>query len=267
MDTARLNAKTAGYEQGTGLRERIALITGAGSGIGLALVDQLLMDEDCSVVFAASRRPELSAALRERASEDPRLQPLKMDITSKDSIRAAIDTVRRCDRVDLVINTAGVLHTPGGMRPEKRLTDIDFDDVMLAFDVNALGTMRLAVELEPLLRASDAPRFATLSARIGSISDNQLGGWYSYRATKAALNMLMRTLAIEWERTMPQLVCAALHPGTVSTALSAPYASNKRKRQIFTPAEAAGNLLGVLDNLEPEHNGGFYAWDGSEVPW
>jgi len=267
MEIQNFYSTTQGHAEGTGLHERIALVTGAGSGIGLAIVDQLLLDEDCSVVFAACRHPERSAALRERASEDPRLQPLQLDITNKDSMRAAVATIRSCDRVDLVINTAGVLHTPGGMRPEKRLADIDFDDVMLAFDVNALGMMRLAVELEPLLSASRAPRFITLSARVGSIGDNQLGGWYSYRASKAALNMLLRTLSIEWARTMPQVVCAALHPGTVSTALSAPYTTTRRSQRVFTPGEAAENLLNVLDNLGPEDNGGFYAWDGSQVPW
>jgi NAD(P)-dependent dehydrogenase (short-subunit alcohol dehydrogenase family) len=153
------------------------------------------------------------------------------------------------------------------MRPEKRLKDVDFDDLLLSFDVNALGMMRLATELEPLLRASRAPRFVTLSARVGSIADNRLGGWYAYRASKAALNMLLRTLSIEWSRSMPKLICVALHPGTVSTALSAPYVATNRTRRLFTPAEAAENLLGVIEELEPEDSGGFYAWDGKEVPW
>ena len=123
------------------------------------------------------------------------------------------------------------------------------------------------MELEPLLKASRTPRFVSLSARVGSIGDNRLGGWYAYRASKAALNMLLKTLAIEWRRSMPTLVCAALHPGTVATALSDPFVSGRNVRQLFTPKESAGHLLNVLNDLTPDDSGGFYAWDGQEIPW
>lgn len=267
IEPDHVNSAVRGVQNGEGLHDRVALVTGASGGIGLALVDQLLAAGDCSVVFAACRRPELSPALLERMEENPRLQLLTLDVTDSDSVRAAVSTISLCERVDLVINTAGVLHTADGMRPEKRLKDINFDDLMLAYDVNALGMMRLATELEPLLRASRSPRFVTLSARVGSIADNRLGGWYSYRASKAALNMLLRTLSIEWARTMPNLVCVALHPGTVSTALSAPYTKGRNGMRLFTPAEAAEKLLDVLEELGPGDSGGFFAWDGSEVPW
>lgn len=249
------------------MAERIALVTGAGNGIGLALVERLLADDSCSLVFAGSRAPEKSAALISAAARDDRLQLLKLDVTDTQSLKAATETMRAAGRLDLVINTIGVLHTRDGMQPEKRLADIDFDDMLLALDVNALSMMRLAIAMEPLLNASRAPQFVSLSARVGSIQDNRLGGWYTYRASKAALNMLLKTLAIEWARTMPQIACVALHPGTVATDLSRPYTRGGNRKQVFQPAEAASHLLGVIDELGPANNGGFYAWDGTEVPW
>ena len=253
-------------QDGNARAEQIALVTGASSGIGLALVDQLLADESCSLVYAGCRSPEQSFALRDRAAEEPRLQPIRLDVTDSHSIRLAVEQMAEIGRLDVVINTAGVLHSVDGMKPEKRLADVDTNALLRAYDVNALGMLRLAMELEPLLKASRTPRFVSLSARVGSISDNRLGGWYAYRASKAALNMLMRTLSIEWSRLRPPIVCAVLHPGTVDTALSAPFTANHRTR-LFSPAEAAANLLGVIGGLSPERNGEFLAWDGTIIPW
>jgi NAD(P)-dependent dehydrogenase (short-subunit alcohol dehydrogenase family) len=247
--------------------DRIALVTGAGRGIGLALIERMLADDNFSIIFAGSRAPEESAELVRAAAEDSRLRLLKLDVTDTNSLKHACERMLSTGRIDLVINTVGVLHTENGMQPEKRLADINFDDMLLALDVNALSMMRLAIELEPLLSASDTPQFVSLSARVGSIEDNQLGGWYAYRASKAALNMLLRTLAIEWARKMPKISCVALHPGTVATDLSAPFTNNTPDSKVFRPAECADHLLEVIDQLGPEQNGGFYAWDGKEVPW
>lgn len=247
--------------------ERIALVTGAGSGIGLALVERMLADDNFSIIFAGSRAPENSPDLMRAASREPRLRLLKLDVTDTLSLKSACDSMLAAGRLDLAINTVGVLHTENGMRPEKSLADINFDDMLLALDVNALSLMRLAIALEPLLCASRKPQFISLSARVGSIEDNRLGGWYAYRASKAALNMLLRTLAIEWARKMPQVSCVALHPGTVATELSAPFTNNNPDQKVFRPTEAADHLLEVIDQLGPDQNGGFYAWDGKEVPW
>jgi NAD(P)-dependent dehydrogenase (short-subunit alcohol dehydrogenase family) len=246
--------------------ECIALVAGANGGIGQALVDRLLRDENIALLFAACREPEHASALLDRAAKDPRLQLLQLDTTDARSIQSATATIAAAGRLDLVINTVGVLHTQAGMRPEKRLADIDFDDLRLAFDVNALSMMRLAIALEPLLKKSQRPRFVSLSARVGSIEDNRLGGWYAYRASKAALNMLLRTLAIEWGRSMPAMTCVALHPGTVATDLSAPFTKNRRG-DVFSPELAAEHLLNTMNGLTPEANGGFFAWDGKEIPW
>ena len=246
--------------------ERVALVTGASSGLGLALIEKLLNEGQCSLLYAGCRKPDNSWALQQLAKHDARLQLLQLDVTDNSSIEAAAAIMTAAGRLDLVINTAGILHQPDGMQPEKKLSDICFDDLLLAFDVNALGTLRLAVALEDMLKASKAPRFVSLSARVGSIGDNRLGGWYAYRASKAALNMLLRTLAIEWGRKMPAMSCVALHPGTVATDLSAPF-TRSGKHVVFKPDEAAGHLLQVISGLLPEQNGGFYAWDGQEIPW
>jgi NAD(P)-dependent dehydrogenase (short-subunit alcohol dehydrogenase family) len=125
----------------------------------------------------------------------------------------------------------------------------------------------VAKHLLPLTPRSGPSLFAALSARVGSIGDNHLGGWYGYRASKAALNMLIRTIATEHRRTRPLGLCVALHPGTVDTALSAPFRSGVPDGKLFTPQQSAAALLDVMNNLGPEANGGFFAWDGSEIPW
>jgi NAD(P)-dependent dehydrogenase (short-subunit alcohol dehydrogenase family) len=244
-----------------------ALITGANSGIGLALVDQLLTDADIGIIYACCRKPASSVDLKSRASKDPRVKIIALDVTDDSSIKAAANLISKTKKIDLIINTVGVLHNASGMRPEKRIADIDMDNLLLAYDVNALGTLRLAIGFQTLLKASKSAKFICLSARVGSVSDNKLGGWYAYRASKAALNMLLKTLAIEWSRLSPPITCAALHPGTVSTALSEPFTGDGYRGKVFSPREAASQLVSVINELTPEQSGGFFAWDGKHIPW
>ena len=245
---------------------RVALVTGAGSGIGLAMVRRLLDNPSTAMVYAGCRHPEVNTELMGLAEADSRLELLRLDVTKTGSVEQAVSLMQSADRLDLVINTAGILHSAGGIKPEKRLRDINTDDLLLAYDVNALGAMRLAVALEPLLSRGRRPRFVSLSARVGSIGDNRLGGWYAYRASKAALNMLLRTLAIEWSRKRPGIICAALHPGTVATSLSEPFTRDYRGT-VFSPDKAADQLINVIDGLDSDDSGGFYAWDGERIPW
>ena len=115
---------------------------------------------------------------------------------------------------------------------------------------------------------SDAPfHYASLSARVGSIGDNNLGGWYAYRAAKAAQNQLLRTLALEWRRRRPQGCVSLLHPGTTATALSAPFQASVSPERLFSPQRSAAQLVAVLEGLRPEQSGGFWAWDGQPIPW
>ncbi|MBT8422756.1 MAG: SDR family NAD(P)-dependent oxidoreductase [Gammaproteobacteria bacterium] len=245
---------------------RVALVTGASSGIGLAMVQRLLKNPELTTVYAGCRHPESDAVLVELADSDPRVELVRIDVTKTGSLEQAAALMRATGYLDLLVNTAGILHSPAGLQPEKRLKDVNTDDLLLAYDVNALGAMRLAIAMEPLLRKGRRPRFVSLSARVGSISDNRLGGWYAYRASKAALNMLLRTLAIEWARGKPGIVCAALHPGTVATALSEPFTSGYTGT-LFSPEQAAQQLLDVILSLDSDDSGGFYAWDGEQIPW
>ncbi len=222
----------------TGLR---AVVVGAQGGIGAALVDLL------------SSRGEVFGLTR-----------ADLDLTDPQSITAA---ARGIDApVDLVIVATGLLHDAAG-GPEKSLRDLDANRLARAFAVNATGPALVAQALLPKLRTDRKTAFIALSARVGSIADNRLGGWYGYRASKAALNQLLRTAAIEHARRAPLSVVAALHPGTVDTRLSAPFQRGVAPAKLFTPSFSAGAMLGVIDRLTPANSGGFFAWDGSEIPF
>lgn len=154
-----------------------------------------------------------------------------------------------------------------GIRPEKRLEDVDPEALTALFQVNAAGPLLVARHFRPLLGHGDPAVFAAISARVGSIRDNGRGGWYAYRGSKAALNQYIRTLAIELRRRAPAVTCAALHPGTTDTDLSAPYQDSVPAEQLFPVARTADQLLQVMAGLGPEDSGGFFAWDGQPIPW
>jgi NAD(P)-dependent dehydrogenase (short-subunit alcohol dehydrogenase family) len=184
-----------------------------------------------------------------------------LDVTDETSVAEA---AKRVDGAfDLIFDATGALEIDGA-GPEKALDDIDPTAMAAQFALNAIGPALLLKHFAPKLAKDRRAVFATLSARIGSIGDNRLGGWYSYRASKAALNQIVRTAAIEIARRRPQAVVLALHPGTVKTALTAKYVG---RRPAVTPAEAAANLLRVIAALRPGESGGFFAWDGKPIPW
>jgi NAD(P)-dependent dehydrogenase (short-subunit alcohol dehydrogenase family) len=244
------------------------LIQGASRGIGLAFVDALLERHETSPVIATCRRPEKARALSERAAlHSERLRVLALDVEDEPTIaecgaKLAADGVE----IDLLINCAGILHDDT-MQPEKRLDDLDPAALARAFAINATGPLLVAKHLHRLLRHGRRAVFASLSARIGSIADNRKGGWYAYRASKAAQNMGTRTLSLELGRSAPHVICVALHPGTVATDLSAPFCSRVPEDRLFTPERAASQLLDVIAALEPDQTGSFLAWDGSPIPW
>jgi NAD(P)-dependent dehydrogenase (short-subunit alcohol dehydrogenase family) len=154
-----------------------------------------------------------------------------------------------------------------GVAPEKRLADVRPDALAASFAVNALGPLLVAKHFEPLIARREPVVFASLSARVGSIGDNRLGGWYAYRAAKAAQNMFTKTLAIEWARSRRNVVCVALHPGTTDTGLSRPFQSGVAPEKLFAPERTVRQLLDVIDQLTPADSGRFVAWDGSSIPW
>lgn len=229
------------------------MIVGASGGIGAALVAALL---DRGVeVFAGSRiRP---ADLPDRA------QWLLIDLDDEQTLAAAADEVGA--PLDCVMVASGVLTLDDGSGPERSYRQVEADAMARVLHLNTIGPALVAKHFLPLLPRDRRAVFAALSARVGSISDNRIGGWHSYRASKAALNMLVRNYAIELGRTHKQAVCVALHPGTVDTPLSEPFQANLPEGQLTAPAEAAGNLLGVLDGLTPEDSGALFDWSGERV--
>ncbi len=244
------------------------LVQGASRGIGLALVERLLEEPRVAGITATCRSPQAASDLLSLASRASALRVLPLDLEDHDGPReTAARVAAKTTRLDLLINAAGVLHDHRGMRPERRLSDVSLQPMLRSFRVNALSTLMIAQAFEPLLRASQRAVFASISARVGSIADNRLGGWYAYRMSKAALNMAIRTLAIEWGRLRPPIACYALHPGTVATDLSAPFIAGRQNKRVFSAVLAAQQLLAVMGGLDASDSGGFFAWDGSPIPW
>lgn len=228
-----------------------AVVIGAGGTIGAALVRALAVGRLTAPVVAVSRT-ELPPA--------PGIRPLCADLTDEASIAGAAAEVRRIGAPGLVLVATGWLHD-AGRRPEKRWEDLSPEALAHAFAINATGPALVAKHFLPLLPPDRRAVFACLSARLGSIGDNRRGGWYAYRASKAALNMLVRTLAIELRRRAPLAVCVGLQPGTVHSPLSAPFVTAGAKHA----DTAAAELLSVLDRLTPADSGHQYAWDGSRI--
>ncbi|TDY35372.1 NAD(P)-dependent dehydrogenase (short-subunit alcohol dehydrogenase family) [Janthinobacterium sp. 75] len=222
-----------------------ALVLGASGAIGAAFVDLLSAMPRCASVCGLHRH------------STPRL-----DFTDENSIAEAARELATKPRYHLIINAAGMLHD-GNLMPEKRLADLNYQQMQAIFQTNTMGPALVMRHFLPLLDGECAI-MAMLSAKVGSIGDNQLGGWYSYRASKAALNMLVKTAAIELARNQKHSVLVALHPGTVNSRLSRPF----RGELIGRPAhDAASDMLTVLNTLRPSDSGTFLAYDGTRLPW
>lgn len=188
-----------------------------------------------------------------------------MDVTQESDIRSCAQFVaQKALDVRLVINATGFLHGPDAL-PEKSLRDIAPEPMAHAFAINAIAPALLMKHFLPLLPRRDKAVFAVLSARVGSIGDNHLGGWYSYRASKAALNQLVKTGAIELARRKPDAICVAIHPGTVESPLSEPF--HKSGLKIRSAQEAATDILDIIRSLKPAHNGAFVDYSGTPLPW
>jgi NAD(P)-dependent dehydrogenase (short-subunit alcohol dehydrogenase family) len=245
------------------------LVQGAGGGIGGAIARALLERRDAERLVATARDPQRRPELMKIAETSPgRVLVLPLDVTEEASIRAAADSISdQCSRLHGVFNCSGVLHDHAGLQPEKKIEDLALEPLARSFAVNAIGPALVVRHLLPLLRHDERCVVANISARVGSIADNRLGGWYGYRSSKAALNMLTRTLAIELQRRAPNVICVALHPGTVDTALSKPFQRRVDPAVLAPPDEAAERLLNVVDGLAGSDTGSFRSWDGSELPW
>ena len=186
-----------------------------------------------------------------------------MDLADESSVA---DWSRTVGELDWLINAAGILHT-GNHRPEKSISELYPEFFIHNITVNALGSLVLARHLREKLDHGRLATFAVISARVGSIEDNRLGGWYSYRASKAALNMGLKTLALEWKRTLPNVSVIALHPGTTDTRLSAPFQRNVPKDKLFSADYTANRLIRILRRISPSDTGKFLSYSGELLPW
>lgn len=246
------------------------LVVGASRGLGLGFVEILLGEESVAHIFAASRSAPTSESLVALRTEHPsRLTLLELDVTRESTIEGAVEEIRKhVDDLHLILNVAGFLHNfDHGMRPEKKLDDLDPDQLQRSFAINAIGPILVVKHVYPMIRHGSRAVIANLSARVGSIGDNHIGGWYGYRASKAAQNMFTRTMSIELGRKAPRAICIALHPGTVDTELSEPFQSGVPESQLFTVERAVSQLLEVINSRTPEDTGQFFDWAGKPVEW
>ncbi len=251
-----------------GINNANALIVGASQGIGLGFVRTLLENPNINKIYATYRNSTSAQELISLSDgHSDRLICLKIDITDESQIEVGIKQISATiDKLHLVIYCVGVLHE-GKLTPEKSLRQINSENLLYYFQVNSIGAVLLAKHLMPLFRHSDRSVFASISAKVGSIGDNRLGGWYGYRASKAALNMFLKTTALEYSRRCPKTIVAALHPGTTDTRLSQPFQKNVPPEKLF-PVEHTVNLLSkVIAGLNIKNSGQFFSWDGSQLPW
>jgi NAD(P)-dependent dehydrogenase (short-subunit alcohol dehydrogenase family) len=225
----------------------VAVVFGATGGIGAALVEAIQAAKMFEHVVAFGRRTSPS-----------------IDLLDEVSLERAAAFAADKGELRLVIDATGFLHDDL-QAPEKSWRQLDAANLARSFALNATGPALIMKHVLPRLPRSGKAVFATLSARVGSIGDNHLGGWYAYRASKAALNQLVRTSAVELARKSPEALCIALHPGTVATSLSAPFGATGL--EVHSPQAAARHLLAVIDQLTPQATGGFFDWRAQPIPW
>ena len=233
--------------------EGFALIIGAGD-IGKNISDYLL-----------TNAPKLEVILCGRNLKSSR--GIYLDLEDEESFISFEENISLLRKpIRMVINTSGFLHSKF-IKPEKRLSHVNRSIISKNFNVNAFAPILIAKSIEPFMRPDLPFSFSSLSARVGSISDNKLGGWYSYRASKAAQNQFLKTLSIEWRRKFPLAIVSLLHPGTCDTKLSKPFQSSVVKEKIMSPSHSSELLIHIISKQKPSDSGKFLAWDSSVIPW
>ncbi|WP_226662788.1 SDR family oxidoreductase [Microbulbifer aggregans] len=234
------------------------LLAGAGGGLGMALHEEL------SRRFPRAQLLTISHTETFRPGAD--VCHLEASLAQPSAIGDVTDWLRSKPLPDWVIHCSGVLHWQGH-GPEKNLQQCTDEALLHSISINVLTHLHLAQALAPLLQRRSPLTWASLSAKVGSIEDNQLGGWYSYRMSKAALNMLVRNLSIEWGRKLDTCRVVAIHPGTTDTALSKPFQQNIPADKLYPPGQSADRIVSVLEQLSEADNGKLLFWDGTHIPW
>ena len=232
------------------------LIVGGSGGIGLALVKAFLRHYPYAGVIATyhSKQPDLT---------NQRLQWRQLDASNEEEIERLS---KQIESLTILVNAVGMLHAPDH-RPEKSIKEFDPDFFHQTVSVNTLPSILLAKHFMTQLTSDDNTFFIVISARVGSISDNRLGGWLSYRSSKAALNMAIKTISIEWQRTVTNCCVLLFHPGTTDTDLSKPFQRNLAKGQLHSAEATANSLLKLIETSTVDDSGKFVSFDGSEIDW
>ena len=288
MSAVRSFAPSSAAASGENHRHHVSLINGSNRGIGLAFAKHLLETNNESIVgdkrtngtvIATCRNPDEAKDLHELREKfgTERLEILRIDVLDEKTIEAAAKLVsEKYGRLDCVINTAAVLHLPDRkMVPETSILRFDPEACVLSYRTNAIGPMLMTKHFSKLMlktaeendEGKPVPVIASLSARVSSISDNKLGGWYSYRGGKTALNQMTQTAHVEFSRKKNPIAMVLLHPGTVDTELSTPFKKNVPEGKLFTPEYSAGRMLEVLKDVTLKDSGKFYDYAGEEVAW
>lgn len=233
------------------------VVIGATGAIGEAFTQYFADQADTATVFALSRSGT--------AFDHDKIKPVAIDITREASVAQAASTLGE-QPLHAIVMATGILHEGRSLRPEKSLADLDADALQEVLAINTVGPALVMKHFLPLLARNERTVFAALSARVGSIGDNRLGGWYAYRASKAALNMLIKTASLEMKRRNRDAIVVGLHPGTVDSGLSRPFQARVPAGKLFSPQTAVAHMASVLDNLTVSDSGKCLAWDGQEVP-
>jgi NAD(P)-dependent dehydrogenase (short-subunit alcohol dehydrogenase family) len=230
-------------------------IIGSSGAIGRAFLDAYIADKDISNIYSISRT--------EVKSNDKRIIHINIDVTDEVSVKAAASKIEE-NRLDRLIVATGVLHTKS-FGPEKSIKDIKIENFVKIFSVNTFGPALIGKYFLPLMTKDQKSIVAFLSARVGSISDNKLGGWYAYRASKSALNQIIKNFSIEAKRTNSSGIIIGLQPGTVKSKLSEPFQKNVKKGKLFLPEDSVDSLVKVIENVMQNDSGKIFDWEGEEI--
>ncbi|TMP39293.1 SDR family NAD(P)-dependent oxidoreductase [Pseudoalteromonas rubra] len=232
------------------------LIVGGSGGIGQALVKRFANTLPDTQVYATYRTAQPTITL-------DNVRWIQVDASKESDVS---DLAGQLQQLDILINATGLLHSQDKL-PEKSIQEFDPDFFNENLQANTVPTLLLAKHFAKALKAKHPTYFVALSARIGSISDNRLGGWISYRSAKAALNMALKTISIEWRYKLPHCCVLSFHPGTTDTALSVPFQKNVPAGKLFTADFVAESLIDLIHSKQASDSGGFYSYDGSAITW
>ncbi|SCA55745.1 Short-chain dehydrogenase/reductase SDR [Candidatus Terasakiella magnetica] len=233
------------------------MIFGVSGGLGNALLERILKIDSVERVYAGARSVFSHAS--------PKVTPFLFDYDDEGKIKQVIEVAAMQRPLDLILVATGILKEGNSVVPERNLKELEWEKLLNYFHINSVGPMLVAKHAIPKLNNKKTSIFAAMSSRISCVSDNQMAGWYGYRASKAALNMMIKCAAIEAAQNNQKAAVIGLHPGGVDTAFSKPYQENAVQGGLFTPTYAAGKLMDVLGGVCANDSGRVLAWDGKEI--